>query len=99
MLHPNKKPVLVFPVAQKLSKEQTAVLSEVLSGSAGNFYFIYLFIATYDCFILRSFISWPFCNTTVHGFIFRNRKVLLAQKDYKLSAMYDATALVLQLVT
>uniref|UniRef100_A0A673FQ20 ATP-dependent DNA helicase n=1 Tax=Sinocyclocheilus rhinocerous TaxID=307959 RepID=A0A673FQ20_9TELE len=31
-LHPNKKPVLVLPVAQKLSKEQTAVLNAVLSG-------------------------------------------------------------------
>uniref|UniRef100_A0A671KZQ7 ATP-dependent DNA helicase PIF1 n=1 Tax=Sinocyclocheilus anshuiensis TaxID=1608454 RepID=A0A671KZQ7_9TELE len=32
MLHSNKKPVLVLPVAQKLSKEQTAVLNAVLSG-------------------------------------------------------------------
>lgn len=31
-LHPNKKPLLVLPVAQKLSKEQTAVLNAVLSG-------------------------------------------------------------------
>ncbi|XP_056322092.1 ATP-dependent DNA helicase PIF1 [Danio aesculapii] len=31
-LYPNKKPVLVLPVAQKLSKEQTAVLNAVLSG-------------------------------------------------------------------
>ncbi|KAI2667431.1 ATP-dependent DNA helicase PIF1 [Labeo rohita] len=31
-LHPSKKPVLVLPVAQKLSKEQTAVLNAVLSG-------------------------------------------------------------------
>lgn len=31
-LHPNKKPPLVLPVAQKLSKEQTAVLNAVLSG-------------------------------------------------------------------
>ncbi|KAI7810179.1 ATP-dependent DNA helicase PIF1 [Triplophysa rosa] len=31
-LHPNKKPVLVLPLAQKLSKDQTAVLNAVLSG-------------------------------------------------------------------
>ncbi|KAK1790047.1 hypothetical protein P4O66_002361 [Electrophorus voltai] len=31
-LHPSKKPVLVLPMVQKLSKEQTAVLNAVLSG-------------------------------------------------------------------
>nr|XP_055058590.1 ATP-dependent DNA helicase PIF1 isoform X2 [Misgurnus anguillicaudatus] len=31
-LHPNKKPALVLPVAQKLSREQTAVLNAVLGG-------------------------------------------------------------------
>ncbi|XP_060744490.1 ATP-dependent DNA helicase PIF1 [Tachysurus vachellii] len=31
-LHPHKKPVLTLPVAQKLSKEQMAVLNAVLSG-------------------------------------------------------------------
>lgn len=31
-LHPHKKPILTLPVAQKLSKEQMAVLNAVLSG-------------------------------------------------------------------
>uniref|UniRef100_A0A8C2CWW0 ATP-dependent DNA helicase n=1 Tax=Cyprinus carpio TaxID=7962 RepID=A0A8C2CWW0_CYPCA len=57
VLHPNKKPVLVFPVAQKLSKEQTAVLSEVLSGSAG----------TGKSFLLKRIIACHIGGTTLIG--------------------------------
>ncbi len=86
-LHPNKKPVLVLPVAQKLSKEQTAVLNAVLSGknvfftgSAGN-----LFIHSHICFIQSSSISWRL-EHHCSWFYFRYRKVLLAQKDYRVLA-------------
>uniref|UniRef100_A0A8C1ZJZ0 ATP-dependent DNA helicase n=1 Tax=Cyprinus carpio TaxID=7962 RepID=A0A8C1ZJZ0_CYPCA len=57
VLHPNKKPVLVFPVAQKLSKEQTAVLSEVLSGSAG----------TGKSFLFKRIIACHIGGTTLIG--------------------------------